>query len=219
MVVYIGTPIVIFRLLITTKNKCLTKITKERKQCYLSGDFNIDLLKYDKHRHFLNMVTSFGYLPYIIHPTRTTDNTSTLIDNIYSNNLQDEIIGGNIYSNNLQDEIIGGNIYSNNLQDEIIGGNILIPFADHLAQFLSINNRKYQSNISAENWINYFKSIFNSDNGNPLPKHFEQGGPLDCEITLEETMDAHKYLQQGKAPGLDNITNEMLICSAEFYPL
>ena len=28
-------------------NKCLPKITKERKQCYLSGDFNIDLLKYD----------------------------------------------------------------------------------------------------------------------------------------------------------------------------
>ena len=27
-------------------NKCLTKITKERKQCYLSSDFNIDLLKY-----------------------------------------------------------------------------------------------------------------------------------------------------------------------------
>ena len=79
-------------------------------------------------------------------------------------------------------------------------------------------NRKYQSNISAENWINYFKSIFNSVNGNPLPKHFEQGGLLDYEITLEETMDAHKYLQQGKAPGSDNITNEMLICSVKFYP-
>ena len=95
-------------------NNCLTKTTKERKQCYLSGDFNIDLLKYDvnnKHRYFLNMVTSFGYLPYIIHPTRITENTSTLIDNIYSNNLE----------------------------DEIISVNILIQFADHLAQFLSIN--------------------------------------------------------------------------------
>ena len=38
-------------------------------------------------------------------------------------------------------------------------------------------NRKYQSNISAENWINYFKSIFNWDNGNPLLKHLEQRGP------------------------------------------
>ena len=30
-------------------------------------------------------------------------------------------------------------------------------------------NRTHQSNISAENWINYFKSIFNSDNGDSLP--------------------------------------------------
>ena len=79
-------------------------------------------------------------------------------------------------------------------------------------------NRTHQSNISAENWINYFKSIFNSDNGDSLPQHFEQGGPLDYEITLEEPMYAHKYLQHGKAPGLDNITNEMLICSVKFYP-
>ena len=57
------------------------------------------------------MVTSFGYIPYIIHPTRITENTSTLIDNIYSNNLE----------------------------DKIISGNILIQFADHLAQFLSVN--------------------------------------------------------------------------------
>ena len=49
-------------------NKCLTKISKENKECYLSGDFNIDLLKYDssnKHRDFLNMITSFGYLPQV----------------------------------------------------------------------------------------------------------------------------------------------------------
>ena len=57
------------------------------------------------------MVTSFGYLPYIVHPTRFTENTSTVNDNIYSNNLE----------------------------DEIISGNILIQFADYLAQFLCIN--------------------------------------------------------------------------------
>ena len=67
----------------------MPKITKERKQCYLSGNFNIDLLKYDvinKHRDFLNMVTSFGYLPlFLLYPLY-------LIDNIYGNNLEDEII-------------------------------------------------------------------------------------------------------------------------------
>ena len=49
-------------------------------------------------------------------------------------------------------------------------------------------------------------------------RHCQSWVLYDYEITLEETMDAHKYLQQGKAPGRDNITNEMLICSVKFYP-
>ena len=85
-----------------------SKIAKENKKCYLSGDFNIHLLKCEvnnKHRDFLNMITSYGYLPHILHPTRITEYTSIIIDNIYSNNLE----------------------------EEIISGNILIQFADHLA--------------------------------------------------------------------------------------
>ena len=97
-------------------NKCLTTINKENKECYLSGDFNIDLLKYDilnTHRDFLNMITSFGYLPHILHPTRITEHTSTVIDNIYSNNFS----------------------------EDSVSGNILIQFADHLSQFLSVNRK------------------------------------------------------------------------------
>ena len=93
---------------------CLTKVNKEKKECYLSGDFNIDLLKYDsnnKYAEFLNTMTSFGFLPHILQPTRISDFSSTIIDNIYSNNLE-------------QDS------YS---------GNILIKFADHFSQFLSVN--------------------------------------------------------------------------------
>ena len=40
---------------------CLSKIAKEKKSCYLLGDFNIDLLKYEtnsKNRDFLNGLTS-----------------------------------------------------------------------------------------------------------------------------------------------------------------
>ena len=50
-------------------SKCLTKITKEKKECHLLGDFNVDLLKYDtnnKNRDFLNALTSFGFLPHIL---------------------------------------------------------------------------------------------------------------------------------------------------------
>ena len=94
-------------------SKCLTKITKEKKECYLLGDFNIDLLKYDtcnSYRDFLNTLTSYGFLPHILQPTRVTDHSATLIDNIYGNNFE----------------------------IETISGNILIKFADHFSQFLSI---------------------------------------------------------------------------------
>ena len=53
-------------------SKCFDIITKEKKECYLSGDFNIDLLKYDSntmYSEFLNTMTSYSFLPHILQPT------------------------------------------------------------------------------------------------------------------------------------------------------
>ena len=66
---------------------CLIKLTKENKEIYLCGDFNIDLLKIEDNQNyqlFYNMLCSFGFLPKIVQPTRVTDHHSTLIDNIFS---------------------------------------------------------------------------------------------------------------------------------------
>ena len=93
-------------------SKCISKISKEKKESFIAGDFNVDLLKYEcssKHQNFLNMMTSSGFLPHILQPTRISEQSSTVIDNIYGNNLE----------------------------QEIISGNILIQFADHLSQFSS----------------------------------------------------------------------------------
>ena len=49
------------------------------------GDFNIDLLKYESHNctnDFINSLVSHSFLPYILQPTRATDHSSTIIDNI-----------------------------------------------------------------------------------------------------------------------------------------
>ena len=93
-------------------SKCLTIINTEKKECYVSGDFNIDLLKYgtiNKYAEFQNTLTSLGFLPHVLQPTRITEHSSTIIDNIYGNNFT----------------------------QEILSGNILIKFADHFSQFLS----------------------------------------------------------------------------------
>ena len=121
--------------------KILAKINKENKECYISGDFNIDLLKYDtnsKYSDFLNTMTSSGYLPHILQPTRIAEYSSTVIDNIYGNNFE---------------------------QDSQ-SGNILIKFAAHFLQFLSINKevtKVKQNNIYKRNFHEFNEESFLDD--------------------------------------------------------
>ena len=42
------------------------------------------------------MLCSYGFLPKIIQPTRVTEHNSSLIDNIFSNNIIDDTKSGNI---------------------------------------------------------------------------------------------------------------------------
>ena len=52
------------------------------------GDYNLDLIKHDLHpptNEFINLMLSHSMLPSIDKPTRLTEFTHTLIDNIYTN--------------------------------------------------------------------------------------------------------------------------------------
>ena len=58
------------------------------KSLFLMGDYNVNVLQCNENNHvddFLNMLMSFSLLPLITKPTRVTETTSTLIDNIFSN--------------------------------------------------------------------------------------------------------------------------------------
>ena len=64
------------------------KVTNERMKCYIMGDFNIDLLKDDSHKpvhEYLNLVYSYSFIPTIYKPTRITESSATIIDNILVN--------------------------------------------------------------------------------------------------------------------------------------
>ena len=68
-------------------NILLQKISKEKKNVFLLGDFNVDLLKYDKHagtNGCIESLSSYMYLPYILHPTSVTVHSQTITDNIFS---------------------------------------------------------------------------------------------------------------------------------------
>ena len=79
----------------------MQKISKENKLLSIMGDFNVNLLNYESHNDtndFINTMISHHFLPHIlhVHPTRVTDHSATVMDNIFSNNTSYETISGNI---------------------------------------------------------------------------------------------------------------------------
>ena len=77
----------------------LDNLSDENKTVVLLGDFNADLLKYDKDCNvsdFLDTMYSNLLLPHIASPTRVTLNSETLIDNIFSDNYDSAFTSGNL---------------------------------------------------------------------------------------------------------------------------
>ena len=94
----------------------LHKLDKENKSKYFLGDFNVDLLKIDDDSNsstYFDTLTSHFFVPHIIHPTRITSTSKTIIDNIFSNAPH---------------------------YQEGISGNLTTRLSDHLAQFLIISD-------------------------------------------------------------------------------
>ena len=60
------------------------------------GDFNLDLLKFNIHtptEEFVDAMFSYGLIPKITKPTRTQNNTATLIDNLFTSSLNVDLSG------------------------------------------------------------------------------------------------------------------------------
>ena len=69
-------------------NQLMAKMAGNKNNVFFSGDINIELMKNDIDANtstFLDLLTSNLFIPHIIHPTRITPNSKTLIDNIFSN--------------------------------------------------------------------------------------------------------------------------------------
>ena len=65
------------------------------------GDFNINLLQVENHvssAEFLESMYSDAFIPLINKPTRITDKTAALIDNIYCNSVENILLNGICYT-------------------------------------------------------------------------------------------------------------------------
>jgi len=78
-------------------DQLLSVIKRENKASSVMGDFNINLLNTDNHlgsSEFLNCMYSYSFFPLINRPTRITNQTATLIDNIFCNIAQNSVLDG-----------------------------------------------------------------------------------------------------------------------------
>ena len=88
---------------ITEFSETLNTVHERSKKAYISGDFNIDLLKIHMNstlNTFFENVTSQSFYPKIIRPTRICEHSNTLIENIYTNNLGNKHTSGILTSPN-----------------------------------------------------------------------------------------------------------------------
>jgi len=121
-------------------NTVVDKVSNENKYCTIMGDFNIDLLNasHPSTNEFLNTLETNSFNPHILQPTRITDHSETLIDNIFFNSLS----------------------------HHTISGNIIYDISDHLPNFLIINKFSAlpkQFKISKRDYSNFNENEFLQD--------------------------------------------------------
>ena len=112
----------------------LENLSHENKTIVKMGDFNIDLLKYDTEKDsadFLDSMYASFILPYISTPFRVIPRSKTLVDNIFSNNIE----------------------------DGSISWNIVTTISDHYAQFPLLQNLNNKNPTKSEMYHQDFKKI------------------------------------------------------------
>ena len=76
----------------------LHKLSLDNKDTYLSGDYNIDILKSNRSsQSLLNLLNAYAIHPFISKATRISSVSSTLIDNVFSNTIDRSVASGIIY--------------------------------------------------------------------------------------------------------------------------
>ena len=104
----------------------LNAIHHENKSTLLTGDFNVNLINYNKKRgtyNFLELLFNHNFTPQITLPTRVTEKSATLIENIFVINPSFKYLFGNIttsITDHLPQFIILENFKGSNLKRERI---------------------------------------------------------------------------------------------------
>ena len=141
------------------------RLQRENKLCYLMGDYNLDLLKHEIHPQtsdFLDIICSCNYIPLITRLTRRKEQSGTLIDNIFTNNLAE--LGTSIHGLLVTD-------ISDHLPIFIINFKLKERKIDNVTfrrKYSMQNKNKFLNHIAEVEW----GDIYNHENTSPAYKLF-----------------------------------------------
>ena len=133
----------------------LSKLSSN-KLLFIMGDFNVNLLDFSSHTptsDFVNNFFSHSLLPCIHHPTRVSEHRASIIDKIYTNATN----------------------------ANIVSGNILMQITDHFPQFMILKNTHVSHNNSESFKYDYsrFKEDKFLDDFNQIDFTYLENNDLD----------------------------------------
>ena len=156
-------------------DQLIANISKENKSCYLMGDFNLNLLNHQSHDitgEFLDIMYSRMFVPLITRPTRITSHTATLIDNIFTNNI-DDFTNCGLLVNDISDHLpIFSVLYATHI--DTLNNNRWITyrekspsnvakFKDELSSVKWCEHPNYNDPLNAyRGFVNQFTAIYNN---------------------------------------------------------
>ena len=147
-------------------NTILGTIDKENKLGYLMGDFNTDLFKSescDYTNRFIEQLFTLSFFPLITKAAGITDRSETLIDNIFTNNLE-------------------------NLSDNI-NGIIFNDISDHLPIVHVSNANIFYKNRYSEEATIFYKRVYTRVNVNAFKDTIKN---LSWKEVLDEQNEPEK---------------------------
>ena len=127
------------------------------KQILIAGDFNVDLIKYDRDissQDLIELTTNHGFIQLISRPTRVTDHSATLIDHIYTNKIC-STVHSSVVTVDLSDHLatlatisLDGNFD----QSQRLTNRHNDTETCEFRMFNDANNEKFKQLIAEENW-------------------------------------------------------------------
>ena len=140
----------------------MAKLSSENKVCYVMADWNLDLMKHHCHDltgQFLDTMFSRSFVPLITRPTRITSNTATLIDNIFTNDIDNCAVSG-LFVTDISDHLPIFCLSSKSQSSQTM--NKYITFRDKSAKHM----QDFKSALENTNWglsdINDSDEMYNS---------------------------------------------------------